>query len=234
MVRTRRYATSCCDHDVMKEKRAQNRPLIIGLTGSIGMGKSTVAAMLREEGVPVFDADAEVHRLQAKGGGCVDAIAAAFPGSMGEDGGIDRAKLGPMVLAKPDELKKLEAILHPAVGQARAAFLAAHRGARMICFDIPLLFETKGEGNVDVILVVSAPPAVQRARVLARPNMTEEKFAHILSLQTPDSQKRLAADFIIENHGSLNDTHAQLREILSKLHKYYAKWLARARKESHT
>ncbi len=210
------------------------RPLIIGLTGSIGMGKSTVAEMLREEGVPVFDADAEVHRLQAKGGACVDAIAAAFPGSTGADGGIDRAKLGPMVLGKPDELKKLEAILHPAVGKSRAMFLAAHQDSKLLCFDIPLLFETKGERNVDVILVVSAPPEVQRARVLARPNMTPEKFAHILSLQTPDSEKRVQADFIIENHGALADTRDQLREILSELQNNYAKWLARRGNESHT
>ena len=222
----------------MSEKPALSgpifRPLIIGLTGSIGMGKSTVAEMLREEGVPVFDADAEVHRLQAKGGACVEAIAAAFPGSVGADSGIDRAKLGPMVLGRPDELKKLEAILHPAVGRSRAEFLAAHQDAKLLCFDIPLLFETKGEGNVDVILVVSAPAEVQRARVLARPTMTPEKFAHILSLQTPDSEKRAQADFIIENHGSLADTRDQLREILSELQNNYAKWLARARKESHT
>lgn len=210
------------------------RPLIIGLTGSIGMGKSTVAEMLREEGVPVFDADAEVHRLQAKGGACVEAIAAAFPGSVGADGGIDRARLGPMVLGQPEELKKLEAILHPAVGQSRAEFLAAHADAKLLCFDIPLLFETKGKGNLDVILVVSAPAEVQRARVLARPHMTPEKFAHILSLQTPDSEKRARADFIIENHGSLADTRDQVREILSELQNNYAKWLARRQNESHT
>ena len=218
----------------MSENSPLFRPLIIGLTGSIGMGKSTVAEMLREEGVPVFDVDAEVHRLQAAGGACVAAIAAAFPNTTGADGGIDRAKLGPMVLGKPEELKKLEAILHPAVGQSRAEFLAAHADARMICFDIPLLFETKGEGNVDVILVVSAPADVQRARVLARPNMTAQKFAHILGLQTPDAEKRARADFIIENHGALSDTRDQLREILSELRKNYGKWLARARKESHT
>lgn len=218
----------------MSEKRAIFRPLIIGLTGSIGMGKSTVADMLREEGVPVFDADAEVHRLQAKGGACVDAIAAAFPDSMGADGGIDRTKLGPMVFGRPDELKKLEAILHPAVGRSRAAFLAAHKDAKLLCFDIPLLFETKGEGNVDVILVVSAPAAVQRARVLARPTMTPEKFVHILSLQTPDSEKRARADFIIENHGTLADTQEQLRFILSELRNNYVKWLARRENESHT
>lgn len=210
------------------------RPLIIGLTGSIGMGKSTVAEMLREEGVPVFDADAEVHRLQAPGGACVTAIESAFPHTTGADGGIDRAKLGPMVFGQPEELKKLEAILHPAVGHARAAFLALHRDAKLLCFDIPLLFETKGERNVDVILVVSAPAEVQRARVLARPNMTPEKFAHILLLQTPDSEKRARADFIIENHGALADTRDQLREILSELHNNYGKWLARRQNESHT
>ena len=210
------------------------RPLIIGLTGSIGMGKSTVAEMLREEGVPVFDADAEVHRLQAPGGACVDAIALAFPGTTGADGGIDRAKLGPMVFGKPTELKKLEGILHPAVGQSRAAFLKAHADAKMLCFDVPLLFETKGERNVDVILVVSADAEVQRTRVLARPSMTPEKFAHILSLQTPDSEKRARADFVIENHGSLSDTRDQLREILSELRNNYVKWLARRENESHT
>ena len=210
------------------------RPLIIGLTGSIGMGKSTVAEMMREEGVPVFDADAEVHRLQGPGGACVEQIESAFPGTIGMDGGIDRSKLGPMVLGKPDELKRLEAILHPAVGRSRAEFLRAHADSTMICFDIPLLFETGGDRNVDVIVVVSAPAEVQRARVLARPNMTPEKFAHILSLQTPDSEKRSRADFVIENHESLSDTRDQLREILSGLRNNYVKWLARRDKESHT
>ncbi len=234
MNRTRPCAKSYCGHDVMSEKSALFRPLVIGLTGSIGMGKSTVAELLREEDVPVFDADAEVHRLQAKGGACVAAIESAFPNTAGADGGIDRAKLGPMVFGKPEELKKLEGILHPAVGRSRADFLAAHQDAAMICFDIPLLFETKGEKNVDVILVVSAPAEVQRARVLARPNMTPEKFAHILSLQTPDSEKRARADFIIENHGSLADTRDQLREILAQLRKNYGKWLARRNNPSHT
>jgi dephospho-CoA kinase len=218
----------------MIEKHALIRPLIIGLTGSIGMGKSTVADMLRKEGVPVFDADAEVHRLQASGGACVAAIESAFPQTTGADGGTDRAKLGPMVFGRPEELKKLEAILHPAVGRARGEFLRAHADAKIICFDIPLLFETGGAKNVDVILVVSAPADVQRARVLARPHMTAEKFAHILSLQTPDTEKRARADFIIENHGSVSDTRDQLREILSELHKNYAKWLVRRDKESHT
>ena len=217
----------------MSTPAPQIHPLIIGLTGSIGMGKSTVAAMLRDENVPVFDADAEVHRLQAKGGDCVAAIAVSFPGTTGADGGIDRAKLGPMVLGRPDALKKLEAILHPAVGRSRADFLSQHADARMICFDIPLLFETKGEGNVDVIIVVSAPPAVQRARVLSRPNMTADKFESILKLQTPDAEKRARADFIIENHGSLSETRAQLRGILAKVNENYAKWLARRNNPSH-
>ena len=188
----------------------------VGLTGSIGMGKSTVAAMFADAGVPVFDADAAVHRLQAKGGALVDAIEAAFPGSTGADG-VDRPRLGPMVLGDTAALKRLEAIVHPAVAAERAAFLAEHAAASIILFDIPLLFETGGEERVDVVVVVSAPAAVQRARVLARPGMTPEKFDAILARQMPDAEKRARADFIVPTDGSLDETRRAVHAIIACL-----------------
>jgi len=181
--------------------------ITIGLTGSIGMGKSTVAAMFERAGVPVFDADAAVHRLQGAGGRLVPAIEAAFPGSTGS-AGVDRAVLGAAVLGDDAAMKRLEAIVHPAVGKERAAFLAANAAAAVVVFDIPLLFETGGEGRVDLVVVVSAPADVQRARVLARPGMTEAKFAAILARQTPDAEKRARADVVIPTGGSLDETRA--------------------------
>ncbi len=151
------------------------RVIILGLTGSIGMGKSTVAAMFEAEGVPVFDADAEVHRLQGPGGALVAAIEAAFPDTTGENG-VDRTTLGEAVFGDPAAFARLEAIVHPAVEQARAAFLAAHAAAPLVVLDIPLLFETGGLMRVDKVAVVSAPGEAQRARVLARPGMTEARF----------------------------------------------------------
>lgn len=156
-----------------------NLPFILGLTGSIGMGKSAVAAMLRELGVPVFDADAAVHKLQAPGGALLPAIEAAFPGTTGP-GGLDRQALGTKVFGDPAALAQLEQIVHPAVGAERAAFLRTHEHEPLIVFDIPLLYE-KGHGTgLDAVAVVSAPAAMQQARVLARPGMTVEKFAQIL------------------------------------------------------
>ena len=152
------------------------KPLIIGLTGSIGMGKSTVAAMFAEAGVPVFDADAAVHRLQGPGGQLVAAIESLHPGTTGPDG-IDRAKLSAAVLGNPAALRALEALVHPAVGEDRAAFLRDHADAPLVVFDVPLLFETGGDRKVDKTVVVSAAPAVQRARVLARPGMSESNSA---------------------------------------------------------
>ena len=192
------------------------RPLIVGLTGSIGMGKSTVAAMFADEGVPVFDADAEVHRLQGKDGALLPAIEAAFPGSTGQEG-VKRAELGAMVFDDPAALARLEAIVHPAVAEARAAFLARHGDAPLVVFDIPLLFEKGGHEAVDRIVVVSAPAEVQRERVLARPGMTAEKFAHILGLQVPDAEKRARADHIIDTGTTLDATRAAVAQLVREL-----------------
>lgn len=192
------------------------RPFVLGLTGSIGMGKSAVAAMLRELGVPVFDADAAVHELQGPGGALVGAIEAAFPGTTGP-GGVDRQKLGPMVLGQPAELARLEALIHPAVAAMREAFLARHAGAPLVVFDIPLLYE-KGRGHgVDAVAVVSAPPEMQRTRVLARPGMTEEKFAQILRLQVPDAEKRARADFVIDTGVPLVETREAVARLVHQL-----------------
>jgi dephospho-CoA kinase len=188
----------------------------IGLTGSIGMGKSTVAAMFAGEGVPVFDADAAVHALQGPGGAVVEAIEAAFPGSTGP-AGVDRAKLGAAILGDDAAMKRLEAIVHPAVRAERARFLADHADAPMVVFDIPLLFETGGEKTVDSIVVVSAPAEIQRARVLARPGMTEAKFAAILARQMPDADKVARADHVIPTGGSFAETRAAVRAVIACL-----------------
>ena len=190
--------------------------ITLGLTGSIGMGKSTVARMFAELGVPVFDADAAVHRLQGPGGRLVAAIEAAFPDTTGPEG-VNRTTLGEAVLGKPALLKRLEEIVHPAVGEERAAFLRDHAGAPLVVFDIPLLFETGGEGRVDKVAVVSAPADVQRARVLARPGMTEARFEAILARQTPDAEKRARADFVIDTGGTLDATRARVAEVVACL-----------------
>ena len=195
---------------------SRRRPYILGLTGSIGMGKSTVAAMFRDCGVPVFDADAEVHRLQGPGGLLVPAIEEAFPGTTGPQG-VKRAELGAIVFADPQALKRLEAIVHPAVAEERFAFMEANRDAPLIVFDIPLLYEKTGTRGLDAVAVVSAPPAEQRRRVLARPGMTETKFAEILALQVPDAEKRERADHVIENGGSLDDTRKQVEALVRTL-----------------
>ena len=187
---------------------------ILGLTGSIGMGKSTVAAMFEEAGVPVFDADAAVHRLQGPDGALVPAIEAAFPGTTGL-GGVDRGKLGALVLGDPEALGRLEAIVHPAVAEMRRRFLADHKEAPLVVFDIPLLFEKGGGAGLDAVAVVSAPAQVQRERVLARPGMTTEKFEHILALQMPDAEKRARADFVIDTGVPHEDTRAQVRQLVS-------------------
>jgi dephospho-CoA kinase len=189
-------------------------PITLGLTGSIGMGKSTVAAIFAEAGVPVFDADAAVHRLQGPGGRVVAAIEAAFPGSTGPDG-VDRARLGAMVLKDRAALLRLEAIVHPAVGEERAAFLAMHAGAPIVVFDVPLLFETGGESGVDRVVVVSAPADVQRARVLARPGMTPEKFDAILARQLPDAEKTARAHFVVPTGGSPDTTRRAVHAIIA-------------------
>ena len=188
-------------------------PKIIGLTGSIGMGKSTVAGMFAEAGIPVFDADAEVRAMQGPGGELVAAIEAAFPGSTGPDG-VERDRLGQHVFADKAALARLEAIVHPAVAARRAAFLQQHRDKHAVVFDIPLLFERGGHEGVDTIVVVSAPADVQRARVLARPGMTAQKFDHIISLQWPDADKRARADHIIDTGTSLAETRAQVTALI--------------------
>jgi dephospho-CoA kinase len=193
---------------------SRSRPFVLGLTGSIGMGKSTVAAMMRDLGVPVFDADAAVHELQGPGGALVPAIEAAFPGTTGPQG-VDRPKLGAAVFGNPEELRRLEAIVHPAVGQMREAFLAENAERPLIVFDIPLLYEKGYAGALDAVAVVSAPAHLQRARVLDRPGMTQEKFTQILALQVPDAEKRERADHVIENGGALEQTRAQVEALIS-------------------
>jgi dephospho-CoA kinase len=192
------------------------RPFILGLTGSIGMGKSAVAGMLRDAGVPVFDADAEVHRLQGPGGECLPAIEAAFPGTTGPQG-VDRPKLGAAVFGNPEALARLEAIVHPAVAAGRRRFFADHAGAPMVVFDIPLLFEKGGAEQVDAVVVVSAPAGAQRQRVLARAAMTVEKFEHILALQVPDAEKRARADYVIDTGTTLEETRAAVNALVSSL-----------------
>ena len=186
----------------------------LGLTGSIGMGKSTVAAMFAAEGVPVFDADATVHRLQGPGGRLVPAIESAFPGTTGPRG-VDRPALSAAVMGDSAAFARLEAIVHPAVGQERAAFLADHVDAPLVVFDIPLLFETGGEAHVDRVAVVSAPEEIQRRRVLARPGMTEAKFAAILARQLPDAEKRARADFVLPTGGGLDETRDHVRRVIA-------------------
>jgi dephospho-CoA kinase len=192
------------------------RPFILGLTGSIGMGKSTVAAMLRELGVPVFDADAAVHELQGPDGALLPMIEAAFPGTTGPEG-VDRVRLGNAVFGDPEQLRRLEAIVHPAVGALRAGFLEEHAAAPLIVFDIPLLFEKGGFDMIDAVAVVSAPADQQRARVLARPGMTEEKFARILALQVPDSEKCARADYVIDTGCAPQVTRAAVAALVEKL-----------------
>ncbi|MFY7745991.1 MAG: dephospho-CoA kinase [Erythrobacter sp.] len=192
------------------------KPKIIGLTGSIGMGKSTVAAMFADAGIPVFDADAEVRAMQGPGGELVPAIEAAFPGSTGPQG-VDRDRLGHQVFADKAALARLEAIVHPAVAAKRAAFLAQHHDKRAVVFDIPLLFERGGHEAVDTIVVVSAPEEVQRARVLARSGMTVEKFEHIYGLQLHDSEKRARADHVIDTGTSLEQTRAQVAALIASI-----------------
>jgi dephospho-CoA kinase len=188
----------------------------LALTGSIGMGKSTVAKMFERAGVPVFDADAVVRRLQAEDPGLIEAIGDRFPGTV-RTGVLDRDALSERVLGKSDELAALEAIVHPAVHAERARFLLANRDKSALLFDIPLLFETHGEHAFDKVIVVSAPPDVQRARVLARPGMTSAKLDAILARQMPDSDKRARADFVIDTGTDLSTTEAQVRDIIACL-----------------
>ena len=190
--------------------------IVIGLTGSVGMGKSTTAAMFAAAGVPLFDADAAVHRLYA--GAAVAPVEAAFPG-VTRDGRIDREALGPRVIGDEAAMRGLEAIVHPLVRAARETFLAEARaaGAAMAVLDIPLLYETGGADEVDVVVLASAPKAVQKARVLARPGMTEAKFEAILAKQMPDAEKRKQADHVIETGDGLEAAERRVREIIVTL-----------------
>jgi len=192
------------------------KPLVLGLTGSIGMGKSTVAGIFERLGVPVFDADAEVRRLQGPGGALVAAIDAAFPHTTGA-AGVDRDALAAKVFGDRDALARLEVIVHPAVREAREAFLREHADAPLVVFDIPLLFEKGGRDEVDKVLVVSAPPEIQRERVLARERMSSARFEEILALQMPDAEKRARADFVIDTGRSLADTETELAALVDKL-----------------
>ena len=193
------------------------RPFILGLTGSIGMGKSAVALMLRALGVPVFDADAAVHRLQAAGSPLLPMIEAEFPGTTGPEG-VRRQELGARVFGDPAALARLEAIMHPAVARMREAFLIEHAGEPLVVFDIPLLYEKGYDGGgLDAVAVVSAPAAMQRERVLARPGMTEAKFAQILGLQVPDAEKRARADHVIDTSVPLAETERAVAALVAAL-----------------
>jgi dephospho-CoA kinase len=189
---------------------------ILGLTGSIGMGKSAVAAMFRGLGVPVFDADAAVHALQGPGGSLLPQIEAAFPGTTGP-GGVDRPRLGAAVFGNDAALKRLEGIVHPAVAAMRKGFFAEHAQAPLVVLDIPLLFEKGGWEQVDAVVVVSASAEAQRERVLARPGMTEEKFGQILQLQVPDAEKRARADYVIDTGTSLAETRHAVQALVHRL-----------------
>jgi dephospho-CoA kinase len=188
--------------------------IVLGLTGSIGMGKTTTAALFREAGVPVYDADVAVHAVYAAGGAAVAPVEAAFPGVVVE-GAIDRQKLTAKIIADPSALKRLEAIVHPLLAAERAAFLRSAEGADLVVLDIPLLFETHAEGLVQAVVVVSAPQEVQRSRVLSRPGMTEAKFTALLARQIPDAEKRRRADFVIETDAGVEAAGRRVAEILA-------------------
>lgn len=188
--------------------------IIVGLTGSIGMGKSTTAGMLKTLGIPVHDADAEVHALMSVNGRAEQAVLNAFPALSSP---INRQDLGAIIFTNDKKRQTLEAIIHPLVREAQKEFISANKNTSIIVLDIPLLFETGGEARVDKILVVTADATIQKDRVLARPNMTEEKFNAILSRQTSDSEKRSRADFILDTGQGLDDTMEQLKEIIATL-----------------
>ena len=189
---------------------------VLGLTGSVGMGKSATAQMFAAEGVPVHDSDAAVHALYE--GEAVAAIEAAFPGTAA-NGKVDRAKLGERVIGHPEAIKRLERIVHPLVAKLRDAFLAEaeRKGAKIAVLDIPLLYETGGEKLCDAVVVVSAPAEVQRQRVLERPGMTEAKFAAILAKQMPDAEKRARADFVVDTSRGFDAARAQVRDIMARV-----------------
>ena len=192
--------------------------ILIGLTGSIGMGKSTTAAMFREAGVPVYDADAAVHDLYDQGGAAVGPVGEAFPGVV-KDGRVDREALRQAVLGNPEALQRLNAIVHPLVGRDRIGFFqkAEADGADMVVLDIPLLFETGGHANVDAVVVASAPAEMQRERVLARPGMTPERLDAILAQQVADAEKRARANFVVDTSRGLEPAREQVAEIIATM-----------------
>ena len=196
---------------------SEKRPFVLGLTGSIGMGKSATAAMFSARGVPVHDSDAAVHALYGPGGAAARAIGAAFPGTLTAEGGVDRPALREAVLGDPEKLRQLEGIVHPLVGAEARAFLARHRQAPLVVLDIPLLFETGGQARCDAVLVVTAPPEVQRARVLARPGMTEAALAAILAKQMPDAEKRARADHVIATSRGFAAAEAEVETLIARL-----------------
>lgn len=195
------------------------RPYLIGLTGSIGMGKTETAKMFADLGIPVYDADAAVHKLYEAGGAAVDEVARAFPGSA-VTGRVDRAALAARVASEKDGLKRLEGIVHPLVAEDQRAFLetAAAAGAEFVVLDIPLLFETGGQARMDAVVVVSASRETQLTRVLSRPGMTQEKLDHILARQMPDGEKRAQAHFVVETDKGFDHARAQVKQIVAALH----------------
>ena len=201
--------------------------LLVGLTGSIGMGKSKSAELFEAEGLPVYDADASVHALYEKGGAAVAPLSEHFPEAI-KDGAVDRTILGKLVLHDGEMLQKLESIVHPLAGKMQKDFLETQEaaGKKAVILDIPLLLEKKAEGLVDVVVVVSTTPEVQKQRVLQRPGMTEEKFYSILSKQMPDAEKREKADFVVDSTISVADAHSQIRDIISRLDDIPARALA--------
>ncbi|MEO6113806.1 MAG: dephospho-CoA kinase [Sphingomicrobium sp.] len=190
--------------------------ITLALTGSIGMGKSTVAAMFADAGIPLFDADATVRAMQGPGGRLVPMIESRFPGTT-RHGAVDRDALSAAVFGDRDELAALEAIVHPAVHHERTRFIVSHGDAPALLFDIPLLFETGGDAAFDQVIVVTASPELQRERVLARPGMTAQKFDQILARQLPDAEKRARADFVVDTSGSFDATRGQVDAILACL-----------------
>ncbi|HEX4890378.1 MAG TPA: dephospho-CoA kinase [Alphaproteobacteria bacterium] len=209
--------------------------VIVGLTGSIGMGKSETAKMFRRLGIAVYDADAAVHGIYAPGGSAVAPIEEAFPGVTGPNG-VDRDALAKRVLNDPAALKKLESIVHPLVGLEQQKFLAqaAAEKAEMIVIDVPLLYETGGQKRVDCVVLVSAPYELQRERVLARPGMSEEKFQSILAKQVPDAQKREQADYIIDSSKGLEAAMAQVEALIPLLRKVPARAWAQRKQQDAT
>lgn len=193
--------------------------IVVGLTGSIGMGKTTTARLFAEEGAVVFDVDAAIHQLYAAGAAGAVAVGQAFPGVLDAAGAVDRGKLSSLVVSDPVALARLESIVHPLVRASRDHFLeeARRMGAAVVVVDIPLLFEGQRTGTVDKVVVVTAPEAIQRQRVLGRPGMTEEKFAALLARQMPDAEKRKRADFVIDTGQGLEAARGQVRDILGQL-----------------